>query len=408
MLSIEMQPGVHWIGVNDRTTDLFEGMWPIRREGVSYNSYAIRDEKNVLVDLAKAFKTDEFIARVGEIFDVGAIDYIVINHTEPDHTGALPILCRLSPQARIKASAKAKEILEDFYGLGDRVDVVVDGDELDIGSRKLKFYNTPLLHWPDTIMTWDPAGGILFSCDAFGGYGALPGAIFDDSCESGDFYREEALRYYANIVSLFSPVVTKTIERLSGLGLDMRMIAPSHGLVWRKNPLEIVELYRKWASWFSGEPETGVTLLYGSMYGNTENYMNAVARGLASLGVPVNIFDVARTHSSYILPSILRYRGVLVGAPTYEAGLFPPMAHQLDMVERKKIRNRVCGIFGSRLWSGGAQKEFAGLAEQLKWTVAGSREFHGGHGADLAADGFAFGREFGQAILDKTAGIFPV
>ncbi len=398
MLSIEMAPGIHWIGVNDRTTDLFEGMWPIQREGVSYNSYAIKDSKHVLVDLAKAFKTDEFIERVNEVFDVGSIDYIIINHTEPDHTGALPILCRLSPQARIKASVKAKEILEDFYGLGDRVDVVTDGEELDIGSRKLVFYSTPLLHWPDTIMTWDPKEGILFSCDAFGGYGALPGAIYDDTCEHLDFYREEALRYYANIVSLFSPVVTKSVDRLLGLGLPLRMIAPSHGLVWRKDPLEIVRLYREWAAFHGTAAEVGVTLLYASMYGNTERYMNAVSQGIAAEGVPVRIFDVARTHSSYILPSVLRYRGVLVGAPTYESGLFPTMVHQMDMIERKKIRNRLTGIFGSRLWSGGAQKEFAALAEGLKWNVVGTREFRGGHGDAFVSDGFAFGREFAQSV----------
>lgn len=402
MLTVEMTPGVHWIGVNDRTTDLFEGMWPIHREGVSYNSFAIKDEKNVLVDLAKAFKTGEYLDRINEVFPVEELDYIVINHTEPDHTGALPVLCRLAPQAQILCSAKGKDMLIGFYHLDEsRIRVVSDGEQLNIGSRTLSFYMTPFLHWPDTMMTFDDRDGILFSCDAFGGYGALSGAIYDDNCEDLEYYREEALRYYANIVSLFSPMVLKGIEKLEKAQLPIKIIAPSHGIIWRKNPLEIIELYRKWAFYFKGEAEMGVTLLYASMYGNTEKYMNAVAQGVSSEEVPVKIFDAARMHSSYVLPSIMRYKGVVLGVPTYESGMFPPTAHQLDIIERKGLRNRFAGIFGSYLWSGGARKEFARFSEKLKWEVVEDDEFRGGSTSEQIDAAFRFGARYAKLLKER-------
>lgn len=403
MLSIEMMQDIHWIGVNDRTTDLFEGMWPITREGVSYNSFAINDEKKVLVDLAKAFKTDEYLQRIDEVFDITSIDYIVINHTEPDHTGALPIICRLSPKAEILASQKAKDMLESFYGLGSRVRVVKDGEELVIGKRTLTFYMTPFLHWPDTMMTYVQGDAVLFSCDAFGGYGALSGALYDDICKDIGFYETEALRYYANIVSLFSPMVLKGIEKLQAANIPLKVIAPAHGLIWRRNPLRIVELYQRWAEYFASGGEAGVTLLYASMYGNTEKYMNAVAQGISSRGLPVEIFDVARMHGSYILPAVLRYRALMLGVPTYEAGLFPPMAHVLDLIERKKLRHKVTGIFGSYLWSGGAQKEFKTIADKLQWEVVQASEFKGGSTREELDAAFAFGADFAAKVQGQDA-----
>lgn len=401
MLSVPIAENIHWIGVNDRTTDLFEGMWPIATSGVTYNSFAIKDEKNVLVDLAKAFKTDDFLEKIDEVFPVESIDYIIVNHTEPDHTGALPLLCRLSPQAEILCSPKAKDMLEGFYGLGERIRTVADSEELDIGSRSLVFYHTPFLHWPETMMTYDKKTGVLFSCDAFGGYGALSGALYDDSSDNLAYYEDEALRYYANIVSLFSPMVIKAIDRLLEMKLQINMIAPAHGLVWRKDPMRIVKLYRQWAEYFKGKAEPGVTLLYASMYGNTEKFMNAVAQGIGEAGLPVAVYDIARTHSSYVLPDILRYKGIMLGVPTYESGLFPPMAHHLDMVGRKNLRGRTAGIFGSYLWSGGAQKEFRAIAEKLKWDVVESTEFKGGSTKEQLEAALAFGKKFAAIVSES-------
>ena len=396
MPSVEIKPGVHWIGLNDRTTDLFEGIWPISDRGVTYNSYLVADEKNVLIDLTKGFKTDEYFERIEEIVPVSRIDYLVINHMEPDHTGAIRMLQRIPRRLTILATVKAKEMLEAFYGVTENVHVVADGEELPLGKRTLKFFHAPFVHWPETMVTYDAADRILFSCDAFGGYGALPGAIFDDQCAELPVYEREALRYYVNIVAKFSGPTLKAIEKLSGLPIDI--IAPSHGLVWRREPGRIVELYRKWALLAQGGGEAGVTLVYGSMYGNTEKMMNAVAHGISRAGVPVEIFDAARVHPSHILPALWIYRGVMVGAPTYEGTLFPPVAHLIDMASLKRIVNKKAAIFGSFGWSRGGMAAFQEKAAALKWDVAEVLEFRGSPTADLLKKGEEFGERFAASL----------
>jgi len=328
MPAVKIKPGVFWIGVNDRTTDLFEGIWPITGEGVSYNSYLITDEKTVLIDLAKSIKVDEFFEHIQELTPLSKIDYVVINHMEPDHTGILSTLRRLAPDVVFIGSAKTREMLASFYGVTENVRVVKDGEALGIGGRELVFFSTPGVHWPETIMTYDAREKILFSCDGFGGYGALRGSIFDDTCTDIDFYEREALRYFVNIVALFNKPTLKAIDKLSGVNVEI--IAPSHGLIWRKNPQRILDLYRRWCEYAGGPTERGITLLYGSMYGNTERMMNAVAYGISERKVPFSVFDSARTHVSYILPSLWVHSGVVVGAPTYEGALHPPTVDVLN------------------------------------------------------------------------------
>ncbi|RLC62491.1 MAG: FprA family A-type flavoprotein [Chloroflexi bacterium] len=376
MPPIEITSDIYWIGVNDRTTDLFEGLWPITQEGVSYNAYLINDQKKAIVDLAKALKTDEFFEQIDQVADVSQLDYIIVNHMEPDHSGILRTMRRMAPQTTILGSEKTRAMLESFYGITEGVQVVQDGETLSLGQHTLKFVHTPFVHWPETIMTYETGEQILFSCDAFGSYGALRGGIFDDECTDPEFYHREALRYYVNIVAVFSKPVLNAIAKLADVPVSI--IAPSHGLIWRKNPHRIVELYQQWAEYATGPTEVGITLLYGSMYGNTEKAMNAVAHGISQEGVPLTIFDVARTHVSYILPSLWTQRGVVVGAPTYEGSLFPPMAQVLDMAATKRIRNKKVARFGSYGWSGGAQRHFERLIEPLKWELTDSFEFTGG------------------------------
>lgn len=245
-------------------------------------------------------------------------------------------------------------------------------------------------------MTYEESEQVLFSCDAFGSYGALQGAIFDDECSVRNFYEKEALRYFVNIVAMFSRPMLNAIKKLAEVPVSI--IAPSHGLIWRDNPQRIVELYQKWAGYASDPGEVGVTLLYGSMYGNTENMMNAVARGVSEEGVPVDIFDVRHTHASYILPSLWVKRGVLVGAPTYEGGLFPPMAHALNIAAQKRVRGKTAAYFGSYGWSGGAEREFEGLAESLRWELMDSFAFSGGPTEEDLQRGKEFGARFARAI----------
>jgi len=396
MPAIEIKPNIYWIGVNDRTTDLFEGMWPITEEGVTYNSYLIDDEKKAIIDLSKAIKTDVFFDNISEKVNLDELDYIIINHMEPDHTGVFQVLEKLAPQCRILGTPKTKKMLETFYGITENVVEVADGETLSLGKTELKFFHTPFVHWPETMMTYETTNKILFSCDGFGSYGALHGAIFDDQCKDLDFYKRESLRYYVNIVAKFSNPVLKAIDKLSNV--DISIIAPSHGLIWRNNPRVIVELYKKWAGYSSGETEQGVTLLYGSMYGNTEMMMNAVAQGLSSEGVPVEIFDVARTHSSYFLPSLWTKNGVMIGAPTYEASLFPPMADAVGMAVHKRVMNKKMAMFGSYGWSGGALRELKKITEIVKWQLTDSFTFIGKPTAADLKKGENFGAAFARLL----------
>ena len=397
MPTFEISPGISWIGINDRTTDLFEGLWPISQEGVSYNSYLVNDDLRVIIDLAKSLKGDEYLSQIDEITSVHKIDYIVINHMEPDHSGLLRTFRRLSPDVKILGSAKTKQMLEGFYNISRNVEVVNDGDTLKLGKHTLRFYSTPFLHWPETIMTYEEKTKTLFSCDAFGGYGALHGTIFDDECTRPEFYIQQSLRYYANIVGNYSARVLSAIDKLKDV--PIKVIAPSHGLIWRKDPQKIVGLYQKWAGYEKGEGEPGVTLMYGSMYGNTEALMNAVAQGIARAGLPVEIFDVARIHSSYILASLWEKKGVMVGAPTYEVALFPPMAQALDMAGRKHIRNKKAGYFGSFGWSKGALREMKKIVEPLGWEILNTYEFNGQATPKDIHEAEEFGYQYALTIL---------
>jgi len=400
MPAVEIKPDVYWIGVNDRTTDLFEGLWPITNEGVSYNSYLIDDEKKAIIDLTKSFKGDEYLNQIDELIDISKVDYVVVNHMEPDHSGILRTLKRIAPQVILLGSAKTKEMLESFFSIKENVRVVNDGDTISLGKTTLKFFSTPFLHWPETMMTYEVSQRILFPCDAFGGYGAIRGAIFDDECRDFEFYEKEALRYYVNIVANFSARVLGAIEKLAGLPVDV--IAPSHGLVWRKNPSRIVELYKKWAEYAKGQTEPGVTLVYGSMYGYTELMMNAVAQGISQADVPLEIFDAARTHVSYILPSLWTKSGVMIGASTYEVSLFPPVEDVLRMAAHKNIKNKKTAYFGSFGWSGGARRGLEKIIEPLKWDLGDVFEFKGYPKKEDLSKGEEFGRKFAESVKKES------
>ena len=399
MRPVEIRPGIHWIGVNDRTTDLFEGLWPITQEGVSYNSYLVSGEKTAIIDLAKSIKVDEFFSQVEEVAGLSKIDYLVVNHLEPDHSGLLTTFRRLAPRATILGSAKAVDMLGKFFSITENVRAVADGETLSLGGKELKFFSTPFVHWPETIMTYETGGRVLFSCDAFGGYGAIRGGLFDDECLNPGFYEAEALRYYSNIVASFSARVLAAIEKLAGVPIEV--VAPSHGLVWRKDPGRIISLYKKWAGYAAGPAEPGITLIYGSMYGNTEKMMNAVAQGISSHCVPLQIFDAARTHASYILASLWPNSGVVVGAPTYEVRLFPPVAQVLNEAALKHVSNKKAAYFGSFGWSGGALGEMKKIVEPLKWDIRQTLEFNGCPRREDLAKGEEFGRQFARLIKQK-------
>lgn len=399
MRPVQVKPGIYWVGVNDRFTKLFEGLWPIGEEGVSYNAYLLTDEKNVLIDLAKSIKVDEFLGQIEQIIPVSKLNYIVINHMEPDHTGILTILKKLAPDATIITSEKGMKMLKSFYQIEENVKTVKDLEELQIGEKILRFYYTPFVHWPETMMTYEVTQKVLFSCDGFGGYGALRGTLFDDECKDKDFYIKEMLRYYANIVATFSTPVLKAIEKLSSI--PVQVIAPSHGLIWRENPKMVVDLYRTWAQYASSKAEKAVTLLYGSMYGNTERMMSSLLNGLSKTGIPVDVFNVTQTHVSYILASLWKNRGVIIGAPTYEGSLFPPMADVLHMANVKHIKFKTAAIFGSYGWSGGASKKIIEMVEPLKWQIVGVLDINGGPTNEDLQKIEELGYRFAKEIIEQ-------
>ncbi|HPH98031.1 MAG TPA: FprA family A-type flavoprotein [Anaerolineaceae bacterium] len=395
MLPVELAPQIHWIGVNDRATTLFESIWPIPG-GVSYNSYLIKDEKSAVIDISKEMMAGEYLAQLQELVDLSTLSYIVVNHMEPDHSGALRLLRHLAPNAVILCTQKAKDMLAAYYNITENVQVVADGQTVSLGQHTLKFVGTPFVHWPETMMTYETTTQILFSCDGFGGYGALPGVIFDDEYANLAAYEAESLRYFTNIVSVFSKPVLTAISKLSNVPVNA--IAPSHGLVWRKNPDRIIELYRQWSTYATSGGQPGVTLLYASMYGNTERAMEAVAQGLAKEKLPFNIFNVSTTHVSYILPSLWSLQGVVVGAPTYEGSLFPPMQQVLDMAAGKKVSAKKLAVFGSYGWKSSTQAAFQTICENAKWEMISSFEFLGGPTAETLRSCVELGSGFAQKI----------
>jgi flavorubredoxin len=343
--------------MNDRRTALFEAIWPIPR-GVSYNSYLIKSEKVALIDTVKDLSVQKYLEKLIHLLGPDQqIDYLVINHLEPDHSGAVPILKQIFPGMRIVGNKKTAEFLENLYDVKD-VHIVQDGDELDLGGRKLQFYLTPMVHWPETMMTHEVSDGVLFSGDAFGGFGALEGGIFDDEVDI-HYFEDEILRYFSNIVGKYAPMVQKAIKKLAGL--KVKIVASTHGPIWRRDPGRIIDLYDRWSRY---EAEPGVVVAFASMYGNTERMTEAVERGLAEGGVTtIRTHNVSTSHVSYIIRDIWRHQGLLLGSPTYDAGVFPLMETLLRLLGAKRISNRAVGIYSSHGWAGGAVKAMRQFAE---------------------------------------------
>jgi flavorubredoxin len=356
--AIAIANDVYWIGANDRETDLFESMWPLPR-GVSYNCDLVAGGKTALMDTVKEASLPACLERLEEARQGGrTVDYLVVHHLEPDHSGALPFLLSRFPEMQIVGNAKTAEFLAHIHRVRGNVRVVKDGDELDLGGKTLKFFLTPMVHWPETMMTYVPQDKLLFSGDAFGGFGALDGDIFDDRLDLA-FAEDEILRYFSNIVGKYAVPVQKAIAKLSGT--EVRLIAPTHGPVWRKDPGAIVSRYDRWSR---QEGEPGVVLAYGSMYGATERIMEEVAAGVREAGVDaVRVHDVARSHVSYVLRDIWRYKGLVLGTPTYDTGVFPPVDALIRLLDEKKLKNRVVGLFGTYGWSGGGVSGLKAFAE---------------------------------------------
>ncbi|MDR0601129.1 MAG: FprA family A-type flavoprotein [Treponema sp.] len=370
---------VYCIHADIQTEDLFEGIWPIPH-GVSLNCYLIKGEKTVLIDLFRDWtnaseQVETALISAGANFS--RIDYLILNHLEPDHTGWLREFRERNPRARIISTARGINLVKSFYKIEDGLEAVKDGDTLDIGGRTLTFYEIPNVHWPETMAVWDAASGALFPCDAFGSFGALGDRVFDDEFNEKEhaFYEAESLRYYANIVSSFSIFVERAIQKLSAL--PVTCIAPSHGIIWRKDPLRIVNRYSKYAAYAKGPAEREIAVIWGSMYGNTKAGVDAVIRGIEKEGVPYTVRRIPDENVSWVLADAYRCSGLVLAMPTYEYAMFPPMAYVLDIFRRKHVHGKKVLRIGSWGWVGGAKKEYEQAIESLKWTGIESLEWAG-------------------------------
>jgi flavorubredoxin len=356
--AVSLSKDIYWIGANDMDTDLFEGIWPLPR-GVAYNAYLIDDEKVAVIDTVKKGFLPQFIEKIQSVLGAGrSIDYLIVNHMEPDHSGAMKVLRDLFPGIQIVANAKTLDFLKGFYGIEDNIKVVEDKETLSLGKHSLTFYLTPMVHWPETMVTYENTSQTLFSADAFGGFGVLQGGIFDDEVDL-DYYENEILRYYSNIVAKYSPMVQKALAKLKGL--PIKTIASTHGAIFRKDPAYIVDRYDRWSR---QDTEKGVVIVYSSMYGHTQTMAEAIARAIACEGIEtIRLHNVSRSHLSFILTDIWRYRGLILGSSTYNMKLSPYMDMLVSTLDNDKLKNRVIGVFGSYSWSGGAVKALRAYAE---------------------------------------------
>ncbi|MDD6475771.1 MAG: FprA family A-type flavoprotein [Sodaliphilus pleomorphus] len=370
-------PGVHYVGVNDRTTELFEELWMIPL-GVTYNSYLIvGNEKTALIDtVAEGFYL-ELEANIKAVLGDRRLDYIVVNHMEQDHSGSIELLKKEYPEVTIVGNAKTADMLNGFYGINQGVHIVKDGDSLDLGGKTLTFYMTPMLHWPETMMTYLTQDGVLFSGDAFGCFGALAGAVVDSDLNPG-MYWMEMYRYYAAIVAKYGISVKNAMKKLATLNLQY--IASTHGPVWHDNLQRVVGIYADLAEW---KAEKGVVVAYASMHGNTAKAAELVARRLAEKGVKnVVLQNLSNNDISYVLMNMARYNGIIIGGTTYNAEINPRVALLLRALKGSNAQNRIVGCFGCYSWAPGVTKKMMAALDGLKVTTLEPVEFKQSVGAD--------------------------
>lgn len=347
---------IFYVGVNDRQKSLFEGLWPLPN-GVSYNSYLIADEKVCLVDTVEVDFFTQYLENIREVIGDRQVDYLVVNHMEPDHSGSIALIRKYYPQVKVVGNKKTFQMMQGFYGEGREDDVEVkNGDTLTLGALTLSFVMTPMVHWPETMMTLCQADGadtVLFSGDAFGCFGALNGGIIDAQINCDTFWLE-MVRYYSNIVGKYGTPVQNALKKLADVHLDY--ICSTHGPVWHEYINKVVGLYDRLSRY---ETEPGLVICYGTMYGNTERMAEQIARAASDAGVKnIVVYNVSKTHHSYILRDIFRYRGLIVGAPTYNTALYHEMEVLLAEIAGKDIKgNHLLGWFGSHGWASKAVGE---------------------------------------------------
>lgn len=391
----EIKDKVYYVGVNDRKKTLFEGLWPLP-SGVSYNSYLIDDDKICLIDTVEVDFFTQFLENIREVIGDRPIDYIVINHMEPDHSGSLSLMRKYYPDIQVVSNKKAFDMLRGFYGISGGEYEVKNGDTLELGHHTLQFFLTPMVHWPETMMSLDVTDNIIFTGDAFGCFGALSGGLIDSEINCDDFWLE-MIRYYSNIVGKYGTPVQNALKKLAGISLDY--ICSTHGPVWHEHLNKVVALYDQMSRY---ETEEGLVICFGTMYGNTERMAEVIARAASQAGIKnIVMHNVSKTHHSYIIRDVFRYRGLIVGAPTYNTGLYHEMDVLLSELANRDIKNHYFGWFGSYGWAGKAVAKIKEWNDtQLHFEPVGKPvEMRQALTADVAAQCSELGKAMAERLI---------
>ena len=384
---------IYYVGVNDRNKSLFEGLWPLPY-GVSYNSYLIDDEKVCLIDTVEVDFFTQYIEHIQEVIGNRKVDYLVINHMEPDHSGSIALIKKYYPEIQIIGNKKTFQMMEGFYGIAEGTLEVKNGDTVELGKQTLNFVLTPMVHWPETMVTL--CGTTLFSGDAFGCFGALNGGVIDAQINCDSFWSEME-RYYSNIVGKYGTPVQNALKKLADVKLDY--ICATHGPVWHEHINKVIAIYDRLSKY---ETEPGLVICYGTMYGNTERAAEVIARAASEAGVKnIVMYNVSKTHHSYIIRDVFRYRGLIVGAPTYNTALYHEMDVLLSELAGKDIKNHLLGWFGSYGWASKAVSEIARWNEEkLHYEAVGEPvEIKQSLTAETTAQCEALGRAMAERLL---------
>ncbi len=346
-MTVELKEGVYWVGVVDWNIKQFHGHEYSTHRGTTYNAYLIIDEKIALVDTVWSPYSQEMIENIGKIIDIKKIDYVIANHAEVDHSGGLPELMKLIPDVTVVVSEKGRESIPKHYHEDWNFKVVKTGDSISLGKNSLVFVAAPMLHWPDSMFTYLTGKNILMPNDAFGMHFASS-SRFNDEVDEIEVY-QEAIKFYANILTPFSDLVIRKIDEFKKLNIPVDIIAPSHGIIWRKDPMQIVQKYYEWAQ---GKNDGSVVIVYDTMWKATEKMGQAIAEGLEKEGVKYKFFNMAVCDRNDVLTEIFKTKGIIIGSPALNSGLLPTIKPILEDLKGLKFKNKVGAAFGSFGWSG--------------------------------------------------------
>ena len=369
---MQINDDVTYVGASDRKLALFEAVYPLVN-GVSYNSYLVNDEKTVLLDTVDRSVSGVFFENIAHVLDGRKLDYVIVNHMEPDHAATLGELVLRYPEVKIVSNAKVVAMIKQFFDfdVDAREEVVAEGDTFSTGKHTFTFAMAPMVHWPEVMVTFDTTDGILYSADAFGTFGALAGNVFADEVDFENKWLDEARRYYTNIVGKYGPQVQMALKK--ALALDIKMICPLHGPIWRENIAWFVDKYNKWSTY---TPEDNTVLIaYASIYGGTENAANILASELAKKGIKnIAMTDVSVTHPSYIISEAFRCSHIVFAAPTYNAGIFTPMETLLLDLAAHNLQNRTVAFIENGSWAPISAKLMGDIVAKMKnMTVLASK-----------------------------------